>query len=144
MDNEMTITAWVKPNDNDDMYCIASKSEGFDAYNYMFGIEVGSLIFTHDNAIETVYFSTSSVTAGVWQHTAVTLKEGDSVKFYINGAPAGTSPQTGPFDSANNEPLLIGKWQDWDVWFYGDIDDVRIYNRELTAEEVQQLYQEGL
>jgi len=154
MTSQMTITAWVKPNNVDGMYCIAVKlpdetaSENFSG-NYGFFIEGNCLDLWHQYAevAETFYPSTSppSVAAGIWQHVAVTLKTGDSVKFYINGAPAGTRPQNLPFGIVNNEPVRIGKTRsdEYGYWFYGGIDDVRIYNRELSGTEIQQIYLQG-
>jgi hypothetical protein len=141
MDNEMTIMAWVKPNDNDDTYCIASKGMSIFGVNYVFDISSGLLQLFCNNLLGMPYSSASSVTAGVWQHVAVTLREGDSVKFYINGAPAGTLSQTEAFGSVNNDPLLIGKCLSQSGLFYGDIDDVRIYNKALSAKEISLIAQ---
>lgn len=138
MDNEMTITAWIKPS-SVDVLCIVSKVG--EATNYVFEIIFGTLELFDDYGD---YYSTSNVTTGVWQHVAVTLKKGDSVKFYINGAPAGTSAQTTPFGSVNNEPLVIGMAGAYFDPFNGDIDEVRIYNRALSAGEIQQIYEEEL
>jgi hypothetical protein len=39
-----------------------------------------------------------------------------------------------------SSPLCIGKRKDVDEFFYGRIDDFRIYNRALTASEIMNLY----
>jgi hypothetical protein len=42
-------------------------------------------------------------------------------------------------------PVMIGRHNSPTVHYFGGlIDDVRIYERGLSAEEIQQLYQEGL
>jgi hypothetical protein len=151
MDNQITIAAWIKPNDNSYYYCIAAKqpsgSADEDALgNYAFVVNGNYLEFCYQTDAEGTYVfydSTSSVEVGVWQHVAVTLKAGDSIRFYINGEPAGTWLQMDTFGIVNDEPLRIGKIKADDYYFYGGIDDVRIYNRVLTDTEIGQLYQQG-
>jgi hypothetical protein len=90
---------------------------------------------------EITYYSKSCITVGSWYHVAVTIKEGNDVNFYINGASAGKFPQADIFGIVNNEPLRIGKIKSEDYWFSGAIDDVRIYNRALSAAEIRKIYQ---
>ncbi len=151
MISQMTIAAWVKPNDCDNMYCIAGKQPSGTASeyisgNYTFLIAGGYLNLWHQtdtDGTEIFYGSTSSITAGVWQHIAVTLKEGDGVKFYINGELTETLPQTEVFGIVNNEPVRIGKMKSGDYIFKGALDDIRIYNKALSGTEIQQIYQQG-
>ncbi|MFA5293857.1 MAG: LamG domain-containing protein [Phycisphaerae bacterium] len=151
MDNEMTITAWIKPSNISSYYCIAAKQPSGTAgnnypgnYEFRIAQTSGLLQLWHQGTGTTYgytgYVSTTAVTAGVWQHVTVTLKEGDSVKFYINGAPAGTLSQTAVFGIVNNEPVRIGARKDSAYWFYGSMDNIRIYNRALSGTEIQQLY----
>lgn len=150
--NQMTITAWVKINNRSNYYCIATKQPGGTAPasnpgNYEFTIEpIGLLIFKHQTGTGdtlSLYESTSVVPLGTWQHVAVTVKKGDSVKFYINGASAGAFSQTATFGIVNNNSVRIGSRRDSWGWFYGGIDDVQIYNRALSDAEIQQVYYDG-
>jgi large repetitive protein len=149
--SQITIAAWIKPNDYSYYYIVAKQpsgsAEGYAAGNYEFALNGSYLEFLHQIYAEggdEYYDSTLSVTKGVWQHVAVTLKANESVKFYINGEPAGTSPQNTPFGIVNNEPVRIGRIKSDEYWFYGGIDDVRIYNRALSGTEIQKLYQRGV
>ncbi|MBI4647079.1 MAG: hypothetical protein HY738_10940, partial [Bacteroidia bacterium] len=66
-------------------------------------------------------------------------------KLFINGVLIDTIYKTGPL-WYNESPLKIGSEIDhepWQYWVTGQIDDIRIYNRALTDEEVQALYLEG-
>ncbi len=152
MDNQMTITAWVRLNANSGISTVVGKQPSGTASmgasgNYAFMIYSDTLILSHQTSTdrtEVLYESIPhSVAAEVWQHVAVTLKEGDSVNFYINGFPAGTSPQNQSFGIINNEPLRIGKTKGDVDWFDGAIDDVRIYNRALSEEEIRQMHRQG-
>ena len=50
----------------------------------------------------------------------------------------------GDIDDNPGGDLLIGRgWHPTSNWFTGSIDDLRIYDRALSAAEVQALYQTG-
>jgi hypothetical protein len=83
-----------------------------------------------------------------WQYITIT-KHDLEVKYYINGifVYEYTSPSASASIFPNsNLPLTFGAcyWSDAKTYvrfFNGKLDDVRIYNRALSASEVQQLYQ---
>jgi prepilin-type N-terminal cleavage/methylation domain-containing protein len=84
-----------------------------------------------------------TIVAGTWYYVAAT---GDSIngwKLYINGLLVGTHTWVAP--SAGTAPTQIGARTTISIvsqraYFPGSIDDVRIYNRSLSAAEVQALY----
>jgi len=51
----------------------------------------------------------------------------------------------GRFRRSRTEPMYIGRKGTDEEWFFfdGTIDDVRIYGRALTADEVRALSEEG-
>ena len=71
----------------------------------------------------------------------VVSKDGGNVRIYLNGKLLKTCAYTG--SDTNSEKWFIGRSNDgapyW-YYFHGKIDDARIYNRVLSAAEVQQLY----
>ncbi len=80
-----------------------------------------------------------------WHHVAVTRK-GTHVVFYVDGvAYAAPTYTAGPFSFS--APAYIGAW--WNPYgevdnsFYGAIDELAVYNRELTAAELQAIYAAG-
>jgi hypothetical protein len=75
-------------------------------------------------------------------HFMVGTIDSSKVKFYIDGNLVASTAVSGSA-SSNRGDLFIGGWW-WlspDVFFKGIMDDIRIYNRALTAAEVSQLYQ---
>jgi hypothetical protein len=78
---------------------------------------------------------TSVLTLNAWSHVAVTY-DGTTVRMYVNGVQVGTKPQTGSLVSST-QPLRIGGDAIWPEWFKGHIDEVRVYNRALTAAQLQ-------
>lgn len=62
---------------------------------------------------------------------------------YIDGSLNATATDTTTVSTTNTSPVGIGsRGATGSYLFPGSIDDVRIYNRALSATEVQQLYNE--
>lgn len=82
--------------------------------------------------------TTDTVTIGSWNHIVVTSKEGD-VNIYINNG----TPKTGTFvTSASANDLLIGADPSAGPgnFYDGQMDEIGIWNRTVSASEVSQLY----
>jgi hypothetical protein len=79
------------------------------------------------------HFSTQALTALSWQHIAVVSTAG-AVTFYLNTVPNGTA--SGFPGATFNRIGGVGS----DV-FEGAFDDIRLYDRALTAAEIQDIYQ---
>ena len=79
---------------------------------------------------------------GHWYHVVVTF-DGGFHRLYIDGLLHDT--RNGRLTSHPDEPLYLGrKGTDEPAFnFRGDLDDLRIYNRTLSGEEIMQLYGEG-
>jgi len=75
-----------------------------------------------------------------WHHVALVQDtDDDEVRVYVDGSLAATDGGTGPVNATTGD-LGIGSRGDGFGQFVGDIDDVRIYSRALSASEVQSLY----
>ncbi|MEM6718304.1 MAG: LamG-like jellyroll fold domain-containing protein [Bacteroidota bacterium] len=89
----------------------------------------------------TVITSTTAVTDQIWAHVAATTNAGQTTLF-INGEESGTD-SSGPvnLDTSN---LTIGRMSGADAnYFTGELEEVRIFNKSLTEEELQRMvYQE--
>ena len=89
-----------------------------------------------------------TVTVGQWYYVAIAHdKGGTGMKLYVNGVLTNSDPyNTESFDDWDvSQNWYIGK-SNWsqDPYFPGIIDEVAIYNRLLTLEEIQQHYENGL
>ena len=83
-----------------------------------------------------------TVAPGSWAHICV-CRTGNQYHLYQNG-----NEQTVITDNSPNLPNYNGYWRIGKGWygnscFWGSLDDIRIYNRALSAAEVSALYQEG-
>ena len=69
-----------------------------------------------------------------WTHLATTY-DGANIRVYRNGTLVATLASTGPYDQSNS-PLRLGGNSTWGEWWQGRIDEVRVYNRALSAAEI--------
>jgi len=80
-----------------------------------------------------------------WYHVAATWSRSDKLmRIYLNAVPC---PRTQIFDSYITDvwrDLFIGAGAGPVDFFNGIIDEITLWNRALTAEEVQTLYSEGV
>ena len=70
-----------------------------------------------------------------WTHLAATY-DGATLRLYRNGTQVATRAVSGAITTSDS-PLRIGGNLVWGEYFDGLIDEVRIYNRVLTATEIQ-------
>ncbi len=91
----------------------------------------------------------SNFTSGVplgWHHIVATSAAGGVYTLYVDGVvnQGGTAPSTVGVFTANTTTLYIGQRGDGgSTYTPGVLDDVRIYNRALSNEEVRRLYLMG-
>ena len=82
----------------------------------------------------------NSITLNQWQHIAVTRAADGTANFYINGQPSGTPDQDSGTPVAGTTNVVIGNRLAGDRGFAGTIDDLSVYNRILTLQEIQAHY----
>ncbi|MFH1371817.1 MAG: LamG domain-containing protein [Planctomycetota bacterium] len=84
--------------------------------------------------------SSYTLSLNQWYHIVGTY-DGSTIALYVNGAPVNSNPKTLSIGN-NNMPVCIGSRLSENS-YKGIADDVRIYNRALTSEEVEELYENG-
>jgi uncharacterized repeat protein (TIGR01451 family) len=159
---QFTIDAWVKPQGpgpNNDFWGSVIVQKGRSAPTGYTDVPI-SLWWSAQNAQQEKFgftfgdqnteriVSTSTFPAGQWYHVAATY-DGSDFKLYVNGALEGTMPlaKTIVYDPAI--PWTIGSTAShirtvgYPRTFNGVIDEVEIFNRALTAQEVQAIHQAG-
>jgi len=72
-----------------------------------------------------------------WTHLATTY-DGTTLRVYVNGVQVGSLAAAGNIASSTGA-VTIGGNNVWGEFFAGAIDDVRIYNRALSAAEINTL-----
>ena len=85
--------------------------------------------------------ATSPLATGAWKHVAVTVA-GSTGVLYVDGAPLATGSITLRPSALGGTGSFIGRSQySADPFLNGQVDDLRIYSRALSAAEVQAMFQ---
>ncbi len=91
------------------------------------------------------YVMNQSAPLSTWHQVVFTLDNSGNATFYLDGTPvagSGSAPASQPLDFCIGAATANGRGSGGDFYVWnGLIDDVRVYNRNLSASEVQQLYQ---
>jgi hypothetical protein len=87
--------------------------------------------------------STSTLLADTLYHIACVVRGATDMEIYINGIDdGGTYSGTGGSLAYSSQSSSIGYRRNYDQTMDGIIDDVRVYDRALTGEEIQEIYEE--
>ena len=139
LSNTMTLEAWVNPRTVDNWQTLLLKEgAGTMAYELYSNNDVNrpAAYFTGTNGTIRAVTGTAALAVGTWTHLAVTY-DGANMRLYVNGILVRTTARTGAM-IATDGVLHIGGNQVWGGEFFsGLIDDMRIYNRALSAAEIQ-------
>ena len=135
----MTIEAWVQTTTPADWRCVILKERsGGLSYALYAGDTPGhpaSFIRRPADSGDVDATGASMVPTGVWVHVAATY-DGATLRTFVNGAQVASAAAAGSIQTSTM-PLRIGGNSIWGEYFKGAIDEVRIYNRALTAAEIQ-------
>ncbi|MCI0553751.1 MAG: T9SS type A sorting domain-containing protein [Anaerolineae bacterium] len=86
--------------------------------------------------------SIGSFTNGIWHHIALT-RSGTNMTLYVNGVSVGSTVYVPAIDLSNFNINHIGAGPSPGNFWDGLIDEATIYNRALTASEIQSIYNAG-
>ncbi|MCX7549959.1 HYR domain-containing protein, partial [Xanthomarina sp. F2636L] len=133
-----SIEAWIKPNViNGNIQTILSKREATNfATGYDLRLVNNNIIFRANGS----GISTGGITADRWYHIAVTYN-GTNYTLYVDGIQRNAS--AGPIPTANNFNMLLGAMSRTNNtptnYFNGWMDEVRIWNTNLTTAQIRQM-----
>lgn len=133
----ITIEAWINPIEAKNSGIVAKRLEtGSENVNYNLYFSSDNKIGFYNGTLPTVN-TINTIPLNVWSHIAVTIT-GTTLKFFINGALDST--QTMGLGATNAHPFLIGSDGFLSEYFNGAIDEVRIYDRALSQDEINASY----
>ena len=87
--------------------------------------------------------STTAMTTGTWNHIVMAADTSGNVNLYLNGIAAGSGSAGTAMYNDNNNNDLIGAYGTLDQPMNGRIDQVRIFNKQISSAEVTTLYNEN-
>jgi hypothetical protein len=104
-------------------------------------LEVWSMLPVLSQSLAYQSVPTLTFNLNEWNHVVVALTDSTSGTIYLNGVPETLSFSTYTTYGPNDSGIQIGKGDQ--RYFNGLIDEVSIYNRALTSEEAQSIYNAG-
>jgi hypothetical protein len=134
----MTLEAWVSPVATGSLWRTVLLKEQPNSLIYALYAADGtgrpaSHVFTTSDVGLT---GTSATPLNTWTHLATTYDR-TTLRLYVNGTQVATRALAASIKTSTGA-LRIGGNGTWsDEWFSGLIDEVRVYNRALTATEIQ-------
>lgn len=151
VDLPITISAWVKINSSSTPNVVFASDNEYGDWNGYFMNIVGS-----GNVILSIcggtghqgitnrrsFMANSAMQTGVWNHVVGIIRDYDDMSIYLNcielsGTYSGSGPTTMVYSSAAS---IIGGSQGGsttpDLYFDGSIDQLVIWNRELSTSEI--------
>lgn len=147
--NEMSFSVWVNFDQVTGRYSIISKRAGLtsDVFQLEFPLNYNKIHFLSwdsDGTYRKLEEYSALPTANTWHHYAIT-RSSSMVTLYRDGVKFATLPVAGGLQSTTLS-TLIGKmiYQGTDYYFFdGTIDEVGIWSRALTENEIIELYNSG-
>ncbi len=141
LSTRLTLTLWVRPSSLMGNRSLISKDGSYELDLSHTG--TGSYSLRLNNVRRGA--GTSTLANGVWQHLAVTW-DGTTVRYYFQGQPDGSASFAGALNVNGHDLGLGGRPASYGGGFPqflldGAIDDVRIYDRALSAAEIDAIFQ---
>lgn len=137
---KVSVTAWIHPNSTARQLVVALGDGDDYTNNYQMFIDTGAFFTVGEGASAAYATKSGSIASGNWYYLAGTF-DGTTAKIYINGILegqdtfSGTRQSGGSFRVGMRAPSGVPEW-----YFNGAIDEVRVYNRVLSATEIADQY----
>lgn len=156
---KFSLGAWFKTSKNYGGNAMIADRGGFGSesagqnMNYGLWVNANEKIvggYEAGNGLDLFVISPNSYSDDRW-HYGVLTYDGSIIRLYIDGLEVGKKSSSVAPDSAGNQPLRIGanslkiasNSYNW-LYFTGGIDEVRLWNRAITSQEVTDQYQSSL
>ena len=135
-----SISMWINANNISTIQYLfaANISDNIDL-GINTGQGAGKIVWTIYNGSYSYLTSTTTITTNTWYHIVATYNN-SLRELFIDGVSQGTATKT--LVQSNIEPTLGYRFTGGNVLFNGKIDQVRIFNRAITPNEVETLYDE--
>ena len=134
---DLTIIAWIKRENLSRRDIILEKD-----YNkeYMFRVDLNNKLHVYQgNGNYESLYGNNIITIGEWFKVAyIRDTEKKEVRFFINGLLDNSITYSRDVIVGDN-PVLIGKREQQNQFMKGSLDDIRIYNRALSEQEIKLL-----
>jgi len=138
--NEVTVSMWVKrfSAPSSSYQYIIYKS---GVYSFRQGASLEAALYNSTGGATATCTGATWLDVNEWHHWGISY-DGSIIRSYIDGSECGNKSLMGPLQSNSNSFYIGGYGGSQEM--NGIIDEVRIYNRTLSADEIRELYNESL
>ncbi|MBN2203075.1 MAG: DUF87 domain-containing protein [Candidatus Aenigmarchaeota archaeon] len=147
--NELTVEGWAKLNEfsGGEVYPIIGKVQYGNAYEIVFHTGVDGIEFcvANDTDWDCDNSGDIDIQTNAWYHVVGTYLPNGTGKIYVNGTLVNSFlfTVTGVLRNDSNS-VIIGKGNDAVRIMNGTIDEVRVWNRTLSSDEIKEIYQSSV
>ncbi len=133
---QLTVSAWININSTATWQCIVERGDASNVGWHVY-VNSGNRLYSSLNG-DAVYSTAGTISTNTWYHVTVTW-DGATVKHYTNGVQTASAALSSLKDVGSNTIIGTRLAGGPKLAFKGVIDDVRLYNRALSAAEIQAL-----
>ena len=144
--DEITISAWVKTTDTKRQFVVSNYNSLADERGYFLALDNGFALIGGREGTSCAFtqcISASQINDGNWHYIAGTIKNNLWQIFVDCDLENMETSNCSSVNLSTNDPIHIGRWHEAPTgehrYFNGSIDEVLIYDRELTSTEITQL-----
>jgi hypothetical protein len=141
LSQQLTVAAWVYPLSTTDCHVVSKGRYAGSDTNWQLVLKNGQVHGVVDIGGTGIFSYYGSVSLNTWQHVALVVDSNSGVRLFLDGLSSSLFPGSGNI-TTNDFPVTIGARSDLaaHLLFNGTIDDVHIFNRTLSEEEIIELY----
>mgnify|MGYP000932915737 CR=1 FL=1 len=147
LSGNFSVTSWVKPisfgTGRMSIFSQSNNNNYFELEIGTFSSYINTVLVASLNNIAIAAGPNNSISLGQWQHITYVKNPDGTNKIYINGSSQPLQLDVTNGFSSGTSNKQIGQRGNDSQFFNGSIDDVRIYNYALSAEQVKQIYNNG-
>jgi alpha-glucosidase/alpha-D-xyloside xylohydrolase len=144
-DKAITISAWIKPDrvakgwlwqeiyrkEDGNARTLLAIGQYKNKHSLCFGLGIKGKYVDYGVPLEP-----DTLLDGKW-HLVCATYDGEAMKFYADGQEVGATKASGTIDTRGEAPAYIGSHKGMNEFFKGGVDDVRLYSRALTSDEIK-------
>jgi hypothetical protein len=148
LESGLTVCAWISRDSSNSWNCIITREVG-NAWSEYFdiGINDNKALFSIDPGGKDLFTKVDDIKPcplDKWIYL-VGVYDNESLLFYIDGNLVSQKKLNTPIKMEDKNPIIIGsntndEGKTWHDYFFGKIDEVRLYNRPLSEVEVLTLF----
>ncbi|MEK6914453.1 MAG: LamG-like jellyroll fold domain-containing protein, partial [Nanoarchaeota archaeon] len=151
--DDFTFSTWYTPRQSSPSTANVILVRGLDGAGTGWSVTIrheasgnfsGNVVTTSPATTQYIVNGVNNASAGRTYHLAVTLKQSNSLEFFVDGVSQGTNTAVGSNLRNSTRGVRVADFENSaDLRANGSIDEVMIFNRSLNASEINELYIKG-